>query len=105
MIVREFRLKDVIEKIKVEYDYIFIDCLFFLGFLILNVLVVVDFVIIFIQCEYYVLEGLIQFFNIILFVRKYLNKVLEIDGVVFIMFDLRINFFLEVVEEVKRFFG
>lgn len=48
MIVREFRLKDVIEKIKVEYDYIFIDCLFFLGFLILNVLAAVDFVIIFI---------------------------------------------------------
>ncbi|AEM75003.1 ParA family protein [Caldicellulosiruptor acetigenus] len=105
MIAREFRLKDAIEKIKVEYDYIFIDCPPSLGLLTLNALAAADSVIIPIQCEYYALEGLTQLSNTISLVRKHLNKALEIDGVVLTMFDSRTNLSLEVVEEVKRFFG
>ncbi|ADQ08297.1 cobyrinic acid ac-diamide synthase [Caldicellulosiruptor hydrothermalis 108] len=105
MIAREFRLKDAIEKIKDEYDYIFIDCPPSLGLLTLNALAAADSVIIPIQCEYYALEGLSQLSNTISLVRKHLNKNLEIDGVVLTMFDSRTNLSLEVVEEVKRFFG
>ncbi|ADQ05752.1 cobyrinic acid ac-diamide synthase [Caldicellulosiruptor owensensis OL] len=105
MIARELRLKDAIEKIKIEYDYIFIDCPPSLGLLTLNALVAADSVIIPIQCEYYALEGLSQLSNTISLVRKHLNKRLEIDGVVLTMFDSRTNLSLEVVEEVKRFFG
>uniref|UniRef100_A0A7C5ZDM6 Sporulation initiation inhibitor protein Soj n=1 Tax=Caldicellulosiruptor owensensis TaxID=55205 RepID=A0A7C5ZDM6_9FIRM len=105
MIARELRLKDALEKIKVEYDYIFIDCPPSLGLLTLNALVAADSVIIPIQCEYYALEGLSQLSNTISLVRKHLNKRLEIDGVVLTMFDSRTNLSLEVVEEVKSFFG
>lgn len=105
MIAREFRLKDAIEKVKDEYDYIFIDCPPSLGLLTLNALAAADSVIIPIQCEYYALEGLSQLSNTISLVRKHLNKSLEIDGVVLTMFDSRTNLSLEVVEEVKRFFG
>ncbi|BCS82461.1 ParA family protein [Anaerocellum diazotrophicum] len=105
MIAREFRLKDAIEKIKDEYDYIFIDCPPSLGLLTINALATSNSVIIPIQCEYYALEGLSQLSNTISLVRKHLNKNLEIDGVVLTMFDSRTNLSLEVVEEVKRFFG
>ncbi|WAM31562.1 ParA family protein [Caldicellulosiruptor naganoensis] len=105
MIAREYRLKDAIESIKNEYDYIFIDCPPSLGLLTLNALAASDSVIIPIQCEYYALEGLSQLSNTINLVRKHLNKHLEIDGVVLTMFDSRTNLSLEVVEEVKKYFG
>lgn len=105
MMAREYRLKIAIESIKSEYDYIFIDCPPSLGLLTLNALAAADAVLIPIQCEYYALEGLSQLSNTINLVRKHLNKQLEIDGVVLTMFDSRTNLSLEVVEEVKRYFG
>lgn len=105
MIAREYRLKDAIESVKDEYDYIFIDCPPSLGLLTLNALAASDSVIIPIQCEYYALEGLSQLSNTINLVRKHLNRHLEIDGVVLTMFDSRTNLSVEVVEEVRRYFG
>ncbi|AZT91577.1 ParA family protein [Caldicellulosiruptor changbaiensis] len=105
VIAREYRLKSAIESVKSEYDYIFIDCPPSLGLLTLNALAASDSVIIPIQCEYYALEGLSQLSSTINLVRKHLNKHLEIDGVVLTMFDSRTNLSLEVVEEVKKYFG
>lgn len=101
---RELRLKMIIDKIKDNYDYIFIDCPPSLGLLTINALTAVDSVIIPIQCEYYALEGVSQLMNTIQLVRKSLNPELEIQGVVLSMFDGRTNLSIQVVEEVKRFF-
>lgn len=101
---RELRLKNIIEKIKDKYDYIFIDCPPSLGLLTINALTAVDSVIIPIQCEYYALEGVSQLMNTIQLVRKGLNPELEIQGVVLSMFDGRTNLSIQVVEEVKKFF-
>lgn len=68
MILREVRLKRVFEVVKQNYDYIIIDCLLLLGLLMINVFIVLDFVVIFVQCEYYVLEGFSQLLNIVCFV-------------------------------------
>ena len=101
---REQRLKNIIEIIKDNYDYIFIDCPPSLGLLTINALTAVDSVIIPIQCEYYALEGVSQLMNTIQLVRKGLNPNLEIQGVVLSMFDGRTNLSIQVVDEVKKFF-
>lgn len=97
-------LKDKIEKIKNQYDYIFIDCPPSLGILSIIGLVASDSVIIPIQCEYYALEGVSQLFKTIKMVKKSLNKNLEVEGVVLSMFDGRTNLSIQVVEEVKAYF-
>lgn len=97
-------LKDKIEKIKDQYDYIFIDCPPSLGILSIIGLVASDSVIIPIQCEYYALEGVSQLFKTIKMVKKSLNKNLEVEGVVLSMFDGRTNLSIQVVEEVKAYF-
>lgn len=105
MIAREYRLKKGIEKIKDRYDFIFIDCPPSLGLLTINALTCADSIIVPIQCEYYALEGLSQLINTVNLVKKHLNESLQIDGVVLTMFDSRTNLSIEVVEEVKKYFG
>lgn len=105
VIAREFRLKETIKSIVNDYDYIFIDCPPSLGLLTLNALAASDAIVVPIQCEYYALEGLSQLTSTINLVKKHLNQSLEIDGVVLTMFDSRTNLSIEVVEEVKRYFG
>ncbi len=102
---REYKLKKAIEKIKKQYDFIFIDCPPSLGLLTINALTACDSVIIPIQCEYYALEGLSQLVNTINLVRDNLNNVLKIEGVLLAMADYRTNLTREVIEEVKKFFG
>jgi len=97
-------LKDKLEEIRDDYDFIFIDCPPSLGILSIIGLVACDSVIIPIQCEYYALEGVSQLFETIKLVRKGLNPNLEIEGVVLSMFDGRTNLSIQVVEEVKSFF-
>ncbi|MEZ0537090.1 ParA family protein [Caldicellulosiruptoraceae bacterium PP1] len=104
-IAREYRLKSKIDLIKNNYDYIFIDCPPSLGLLTLNSLSASDAIVVPIQCEYYALEGLSQLISTINLVKKHLNTSLTIDGVVLTMFDSRTNLSIEVVEEVKRYFG
>ncbi len=101
---REERLKNAIEEIKEDYDYIFIDCPPSLGLLTINSLTAVDSVLIPIQCEFYALEGVSQLMSTIDLVRQRLNPSIEIQGVILSMFDGRTNLSIQVVEEVKKYF-
>lgn len=101
---REFILKKAIDKVKDNYDYIFIDCPPSLGMLTINSLTAVDSVLIPIQCEYYALEGVSQLMETIKLVKSRLNPNLDIQGVVLSMFDGRANLSIQVVEEVKKYF-
>lgn len=101
---REQRLKRIINTVRDNYDYIFVDCPPSLGLLTINSLVAVDGVIIPIQCEYYALEGVSQLMNTFQLIKKGLNPELEIEGVLLSMFDGRTNLSIQVVEEVKKYF-
>ncbi|WP_195940987.1 ParA family protein [Romboutsia sp. 1001713B170131_170501_G6] len=101
---REYVLKNAIECVRKDYDYIFIDCPPSLGMLTINCLTAVDSVLIPIQCEYYALEGVSQLMETIKLVKSRLNPNIEIQGVVLSMFDGRANLSIQVVEEVKRYF-
>ncbi len=102
---REFVVSGIVEKIRNNYDYIFIDCPPSLGLLTLNGLVAADSVLIPVQCEYYALEGLGQLLNTVNIVQKNLNARLEIEGVLMTMFDGRLRLSNQIVEEVRKFFG
>jgi chromosome partitioning protein len=102
---REKRLKRAIDEIRPDYDYIFIDCPPSLGLLTINSLTAVDSVLIPIQCEFYALEGVSQLMSTIELVKKNMNPDLEIEGVILSMFDGRTNLSLQVVQEVKKYFG
>lgn len=101
---REFKLKKVIQEVKDDYDFIFIDCPPSLGLLTINSLVAVDSVLVPIQCEYFALEGVSQLINTYKLMRKNLNQNLAIEGVVISMFDSRTNLSQQVVEEVEKYF-
>ena len=101
---REFRLKEKLDPIKDNFDYIIIDCPPSLGLITLNSFTAADSVLIPVQCEYYALEGLGQLLNTINLVKKHLNKELEIEGAVLTMYDMRTNLSNQVVKEVKRYF-
>lgn len=101
---RELALKNSLENIKDNYDFIFIDCPPSLGLLSINGLSASDSVIIPIQCEYYALEGVSQLVETIMLVKKSLNPKLEIEGVILSMFDGRTNLSIQVVDEVKKYF-
>ena len=102
---REFILKDALESVKDDFDFIFIDCPPSLGIITLNCLIAADSVVIPIQCEYYALEGVAQLTNTISLVKKSLNTALDIEGVVMTMFNGRTNLAIQVVEEIKKHFG
>lgn len=102
---REFLLKNSIEKIKDQFDFIIIDCPPSLGLITLNSFAAADTVLVPIQCEYYALEGLSQLTNTIRIIKKGINPPLDIEGVLLTMFDARTNLSIQVVEEVKKFFG
>ena len=95
------RLKAALDKLRSAYDYIFIDCPPSLELLTLNALCAADTIMVPVQCEYYALEGLTQVMKTINLVKKKLNPSLEMEGVVFTMYDARTNLSLEVVESVK----
>lgn len=101
---RELKLRECIDSIKNEFDYVFIDCPPSLGLLSINALSAVDSVLIPIQCEYYALEGVSQLMNTIKLVKKSLNPDLDVEGVVLSMFDGRTNLSIQVVDEVKKYF-
>ena len=102
---REFRLKEAIEKVKKDYDFILIDCPPALGLLTINALAAANEVIIPIQCEYYALEGLSQLLSTINLVKKNLNDKLIIKGAIMTMYDPRLKLAEQVIEEVKKFFS
>jgi len=98
---REYILKKYIDKIKEDYDFIIIDCPPSLNTLTVNAMTTADTVLVPIQCEFYALEGLTQLIHTINLVKQRLNPKLELEGVVFTMFDARTNLSLQVVENVK----
>ena len=99
---KEYILKNEVEWIKDEFDYIIIDCPPSLSMLTVNAMTTADSVIVPIQCEYYALEGLSQLLHTINLVKERLNPKLEVEGVVFTMYDARTNLSLQVVENVKN---
>lgn len=101
---KETILKEKIQEMKAQFDYIFIDCPPSLGLLTINALTACNSVIIPIQCEFYALEGVGQLVNTIQLVKRSLNKNLEIEGVVMSMYDSRANLCSEVIKEVKNYF-
>ncbi|GAB4115498.1 MAG: AAA family ATPase [Candidatus Caldatribacteriota bacterium] len=103
-ISRENRLKHSLKPIKDKYHYIIVDCPPSLGLLTLNSLTTADSIIIPIQCEYYALEGIGQLLNTINLVKENLNPSLEIEGILFTMYDSRTNLSRDVVNEVRKYF-
>lgn len=101
---REMLLRNALQQLAPNYDYIFIDCPPSLELLTLNGLCAADTVLVPVQAEYFALEGLSDLMNTIRIVRKSLNKNLDLEGVLMTMFDTRTNLALQVSEEVKRFF-
>ena len=99
---KEFILRDALDYIKDDYDYIVMDCPPSLNVLTVNAMVAADSVIVPIQCEYYALEGLSQLIHTINLVKARLNRKLDIEGIVFTMFDARTNLSAQVVENVKE---
>ena len=99
---KEFILKKAIDQVRDQYDFIIIDCPPSLNMLTINAMTTADTVLVPIQCEYYALEGLSQLMHTIELVQERLNPDLEMEGVVFTMYDARTNLSLQVVENVKN---
>lgn len=99
---KEYILKQHIDTIRDQYDYIIIDCPPSLSMLTINAMTTADTILVPIQCEYYALEGLSQLMHTIDLVQQRLNPDLEIEGIVFTMYDARTNLSLQVVENVKN---
>ena len=98
---KEYILRNAIDQVKDQYDFVIIDCPPSLSMLTINAMTTADSVLVPIQCEYYALEGLSQVLRTIGLVKKTMNPGLELEGVVFTMYDARTNLSLEVVENVK----
>ncbi len=101
---RERILKEALDKVRGNYDYIFIDCPPSLGLLTINAWVAADSVIIPLQSEYFALEGVSQLMNTIALVRQRLNPTLSIEGVVITMYDGRALISKQIAAEIKKFF-
>ena len=101
---RESMLKQALDQVKADYDYIIIDCAPSLGLITVNALTTADSVIIPIQCEYYALEGLGKLLNTVKSIQKIHNPDLEIEGLLLTMYDSRLRLSNQVVAEVKKHF-
>lgn len=98
---KEFIIKKSVDTVRDNYEFIIIDCPPSLSMLTINAMTTADTVLVPIQCEYYALEGLSQLMHTIDLVKERLNPDLEMEGIVFTMYDARTNLSLEVVENVK----
>ena len=99
---REYYLKNILQQIKDDYDFILIDCPPSLNMLTVNAMTAADTVLVPIQCEYDALEGLSQLIHTINLVKKRLNPQLKLEGVVFTMYDARTKLSMQVVENVRQ---
>ena len=102
---REYRLKQAIQEVDSQYDYVLIDCPPSLGLLTVNSLSAANTFLVPLQCEYYALEGLSQLLNTAGIIKKNLNSELRIEGIVLTMFDTRNNLSHQVVAEIQNHFG
>lgn len=101
---RHARLRQALNRVNDEYDFIFIDCPPALDLLTINALSAADTVLVPIQCEFFALEGLSELMNTIRLVKQHYNKYIDIEGVLLTMYDGRLNLTLQVVAEVKKYF-
>ena len=101
---REFVLRNILDPVRNNFDFIILDCPPSLGLLTINALTAADSVIIPVQCEYFALEGLSQVMRTIGLVQKSLNSSLDIEGILLTMFDGRNNLSHQVAEEIKGHF-
>ena len=101
---REMVLKNILEPIRNDYDFIIIDCSPSLGLITVNALTAADSVIVPVQCEFFALEGLGKLLNTIKIVQSRLNTSLEIEGILMTMYDGRLRLCNQVVSEVRRHF-
>jgi len=101
---REYFLKDALDNIREDFDFILIDSPPSLGIITINILTAVDSVLIPIQCEYFALEGLSQLISTVRAIKKKLNPNIEIEGVLGTMYDGRTNLSIQVLDEIKKFF-
>lgn len=102
---REYKLKDKLNEVKEDYDFIIIDCPPSLGLITLNAFGAADSILIPIQCEYYALEGLSQLTKTIKLVKQGLNPQIRIEGVLLTMYDSRTNLSVQIAEDVRKYFG
>ncbi len=101
---REYRLREALQPLVADYDYIIVDCPPSLGLLTLNALTAADSVLIPLQCEYYALEGLSQLMQTVELVRRGLNPALATEGILLTMFDGRANIAHQVASDVRGYF-
>ena len=101
---REHLLKQALDRLAADYDYILIDCPPSLELLTLNALCAARYILVPVQCEYYALEGLSDLLTTVRIVKRQLNPSLELMGVILTMYDGRTNLSMQVAEEVKRHF-
>lgn len=101
---REFSLRGSLEQILDKYDYIFIDCPPSLGLITTNALCASDRILVPLQCEFYALEGLSQLMSTVRRIKRQYNERLELEGLVFTMYDKRLKLTLQVREEIEKFF-
>ena len=101
---REFRMRDAIDRVRSNYDYIIVDCPPSLGLITLNMLVAADSVLIPLQCEYYALEGLSQLMNTIGAIQSGSSPALVVEGILLTMYDSRLNLSRQVAEDARAHF-
>ena len=101
---RNQKLKNLLAKIKDDYDFIIIDCSPSLGLITLNALTAANSVVIPVQCEYFALEGMGKLLHTIKLVQTEMNEDLEVEGILLTMYDIRLRLSNQVVEEVKSHF-
>ncbi len=101
---REHKLREALQPILNQYDYIIIDCPPSLGLLTVNALTAATDLLVPIQCEYYALEGVSQLLSTIRLIQKNLNPTLNVIGILLTMFDRRVNLSMQVAKEVRRYF-
>lgn len=105
LMARETRLKQGLDEVTDQYDFVFIDCPPSLGQLSINAFTASDSILIPVQSEYYAMEGLSQLLNTIRLVQKHFNKNLDVEGVLLTMLDARTNLGADVVREVQSYFN
>ena len=102
---REYRLREALEQIRDDYDFVFLDCPPSLGLLTLNALTAADSLLVPLQCEYYAMEGVADLTTSVKLANRRLNKNLYIEGILLTMYDKRLSFSSQVAEELRKYFG
>lgn len=102
---RELAMRDALESVRGDYDFILIDCPPSLGLLAVNMLAAADALLIPLQCEYYALEGISQLLNTVHLLQRGVNEHLSIDGVILTMYDARLNLSRQVATDARDYFG